>query len=593
MSSALPSPVSSTATGINTMLDDLRLPDLTLPAIPVGDEETPHDLKRLLYKGGASCRVNQVELALQQGSLGDVQQDRVELVRLIRDFIHGNVVGGGSAETARTQMEQLIYFFNWSDKVDAALNLSEVLKSYLHWTEHLLQRVEVVRDLKQRTACHQARLVGQILDGALERLSPIFRSARIKVPSNRKTAQGTKADKQNLHDTFTFGHLLQDICDGTPLTVIMGSRLVRIPLRQGGTIEIKAYGPDPLPENMRKPGNVRRTSRLVLAYETSRSLEHRFRKDIVNLRMQAELLMFVGQTGMNLTQAQNLQLCRFSYSSDIDGYKVREYKPRRKGEVLFEIFSEYRSHFERYLAWRRELFPDTEKRLFPFIRSRGAREDRRIKFGSVQVTCKKAGVVWMTPSILRGTRVNWLLRRSGDPTITAEMAQHHKRTLLNVYETPSLQLAVTEITRFHQHNDPALTSKAILLSVAPGECDGSPSPVTSKPESVLAPDCTHPSGCLWCEHHRDIDSFDYVWSLACFRHIKILELSKQPPSGRKNKIIHPAEHVIRQLGAKLSWFRESNAKRREWVEESLARVDEGYYHSQWSYLIETVELTSI
>lgn len=79
------------------MHDDLRHLDLTFPSIPVGNKETPPNLKRLLYKGGASLRLDQADQAIQEGLLGDAQQNRGELVRLIHDFISGNLAGGGSS----------------------------------------------------------------------------------------------------------------------------------------------------------------------------------------------------------------------------------------------------------------------------------------------------------------------------------------------------------------------------------------------------------------------------------------------------------------------------------------------------------------
>lgn len=571
------------------MHDDLRHLDLTFQAIPVGGNETPPDLRRLLYKGGASIPADQADEAIDRGLLGEVQTERVELVRLIHECICGDLAGGGSPVTARGRITKLRLFIGWSDTCGASLNIAEVEKTYLDWTEHLLQRVRVVKDLQQRSAYNHAVLVGQVLDAVLGREKPIVRATRLRSPRTRKTPQGTKQDKQNLQKTFAFGRMLQDICDGTPLSAIWGAPLVRIRLQQGGEIVYRPKGSrKSRPDTERRPSSLRQSARLALAYETNRSMAHSFRKDLVNLRIQAELLMFIGQTGMNLAQALEVPLYRFSYSSDIDSYKVREYKPRRKGEVLFEIFSEYRGHFERYLGWRKELFPDTENRLFPFIRRNGTRVNRRIAFAAIKAACKELEVAWIAPSVLRGTRVNWLLRRSGDPDMTAEMAQHNKQTLLNVYETPSQQRAISEITRFHLRNDPALAGKAPLLAVAPGECDGTPKTSASKPQTGPEPDCLRPSGCLWCEHHRDIDSFDYVWSLACFRHLKILELSQVLPT-KGSKTIHPAEHATKRLGEKLSWFRESNSKRNEWVEESLARVEEGYYHDQWSYLIESME----
>lgn len=571
------------------MPDDLRNLDLTFPSIPVGGKETPYSLKRLLYKGGASIRADQADQTIDGGLLGDVQQDRIDLIRLAHEYINGNLTGGGSPETARRQITELTVFFDWADTFGAALNISEVTKTYIDWTEHLLQRIRVVKDLKPLTAYNQAKLVGQILDGVLGRAKPIIVATRLKRSPVRKTPQGSTADKQNLQATFSFGQLIQDICDGIPLSAIWGGLLVRIPLQQGGEIEFKSCGWKPRPEDGGDPSSVRRPSKSVRAYDTDLSVNHRFRRDLINLRIQAELLMFIGQTGMNLTQAAQIPLSRFNYSSDIDGYKVRDYKPRRKGEVLFEIFSEYRGHFERYIEWRKELFTDAEKRLFPIMRRNGIREDRRIKFTTIKKACKNSTVTWTPPSTLRGTRVNWLLRRSGDPDITAEMVQHHKQTLLDVYEVPSQQRAVSEIIRFHLQNDPALACKTLLLAVGPGECDGIPKMSLAKPKSAPGPDCLRASGCLWCEHHRDIDSLDYVWSLACFRHLKILELSQVLPTSKENKVMHPAEHTIQKLSEKLLWFRHSNRTRREWVEESLARVEEGYYQDNWSYLIEAME----
>lgn len=571
------------------MHDDLRHLDLTFPAIPVGGKETPHSLKRLLYKGGASIRADQVDQAIDGGLLGDVQQDRIDLIRLAHECINGNLAGGGSPETARRHIAELTIFFAWADTFGAALNISVITKTYIDWTEHLLQRIRVVKDLKPQTAYNQARLVGQILDGVLGRAKPIIVATRLKRPPVRKTPQGSTADKQNLQATFAFGRLLQDICDGIPLSAIWGGLRVRIPLQQGGEIEFKSCGWKPRSEDGGDPSSERQPSKSVWAYDTDLSVNHRFRRDLINTRIQAELLMFIGQTGMNLAQAAQIPLSRFNYSSDIDGYKVRDYKPRRKGEVLFEIFSEYRSHFERYLEWRRELFSDVEKRLFPIMRRNGIREDRKIKFTTIRKACKNATVTWMPPSTLRGTRVNWLLRRSGDPDMTAEMAQHHERTLLNVYEVPSQQRAVSEIIRFHLQNDPALACKTLLLAVGPGECDGIPKTSPAKPETAPRPDCLRASGCLWCEHHRDIDSLDYVWALACFRQLKILELSQVLPTSKESKVMHPAEHAIQKLSEKLFWFRDSNKTRREWVEESLARVEEGHYHENWSYLIEAME----
>jgi hypothetical protein len=169
------------------------------------------------------------------------------------------------------------------------------------------------------------------------------------------------------------------------------------------------------------------------------------------------------------------------------------------------------------------------------------------------------------------------------------MAQHLKRTLINVYERPSQQVAIVEFTQYWSVHDPALAEKEQSLAVAPGTCNSKPKAISAKPELVPQPDCINPSGCVWCEQHRDIDSLDYVWSLACFRHLKIIELSRYCPPTKENGSSHPADDTTDRLNKKLTWFRTSNAVRQRWVEEALARIEEGDYHDQWSYLIDAVE----
>lgn len=455
------------------MRNDLGDLSLSFPDIPVGERETSPDFKRLLYKGGAGIRRDRVEQALQEGRLGEIRVERIELVSLMHGYIAGKLVSGGSPVTARNQIRTTEFFFSWADEMDAPLTVAKVQETYLEWADHLFHRAKVVKNLSERTAYDTALRLGQVLDSVLLRQKPILHLTRFTRPTKRKSPHGIEAEKQNLYETFAFGRLLQDICDGLPLSAIWALR-IEIPLHGGGVVVPWTGGSLPTTTRTLAAWEIRNFEERKQAYESHRSLEHRGRRTVVNMRILAELLMFIGQTGMNLAQAHTLKLRHFNYSSDIDGYRVREYKYRRGGEVLFEIFSEYRSHFERYLGWRRALFPDSEE-LFPVIRE-GSLKSRPPLFDVIIGACEQAGVLWIPPSKLRGTRVNWLLRRSGDPDLTAEMAQHHTQTLLGVYERPSLQRTIGEVARFWQGNDPALASVKPLRAVAPGHCDGKPVP---------------------------------------------------------------------------------------------------------------------
>lgn len=388
---------------------------------------------------------------------------------------------------------------------------------------------------------------------------------RLQVPPQRKAAQRREVEKQSLAQAFEFGHLLQDICDGLQEDVVLRSHLpVLIKLRSGKTIEHWSGW------------HLHSNPTGFETFESDGTL--RTRRPLANLRIEAELLMFLAQTGMNIAQAQKLQGSSFSYVSYIDGYRVSENKGRRKGKVVFEVFKEYRSHFERYLRWRANIFPG-ESLLFPYQRIRGGLQDAAINF-RIKYICRDVECSYVAPSRLRGTKVNWLLRNSADPELTAEMAQHTKATLLDVYERPSLQKASVELLRFWSKNDPTISSNE---SVAPGACTGRPAAIVSKPALATDPDCIRPSGCLWCEHHRDVDSLDYVWGLACFGLLKEYELAKLAPSEAASATA--ASLAMGRIREKLLWFQHSNSTRRAWVEEAHERLAEGHFHPDWQSLL--------
>lgn len=546
------------------MHDGYQTFELTFPSVKFGAKESPWNLNVLLYRGGAATRTNLVQQQLVRGALGKPLIERLALVRAFHSAIQASLESGRSRETAATTFRALRAFFAFADDASLPLSLEHVLNTYLAWCDMLHLRTTLTKSssnsgktprfkpLKKISAFGYGAVVGETIDSILERETFAIRLTRLQAPKQRKTPFGVQAEKQNLEETFAFGHTLQDICDGLPLAVILnGPQSIKIKLRTGqeivrGNTSSAQYGESAIAAG---------------------------KQSAVNLRIEAELLMFIGQTGMNLAQVAALELRNFFYVSHLDGYQVKDHKRRRHGVVLFEIYKDYKPHFERYLEWRRELFPKSNK-LFPFLRLKESRDDIQVKAERLRSICKELAIAFVSPKMLRNTRVNWLLRQSADPDLTAEMAQHTKQTLLSVYERPSLQRAMIETTKFWEKVDPALK---ITEAVAPGGCTGEPVTASDIPRNAPQPDCSKPAGCLWCENHRDIDSQDYVWAIASFKYLKIIESSKMRiPAEEFN--ISPAKLAIDRLNAKLIWYSQSNGLRREWVAEAEARIDEESYH---------------
>lgn len=571
---------------------DVTIPDLTFPMVEYGKLETPWDLRVLLYKGCAKERINTVFNQIADGSLGRPLRERIELVKRLHEEMTARLVGGGAKATAFNTYRTLRNFVAWGDEFDLPFSLESVEDTYRHWCDYLRNR-ELLKAIKKSTAYNAALAVSTVLDAVLTRSQPLIKTTRLQHPKYYRHAVSVAADKQSVTDTFAFGQLCLDIIDSLPYEAIYGPLPVRARLRDGQELELWSALRDPAKVASLQPGykkkyHTKKVLRLRAAWEED--CTPRTRYPLINLHILAEFMVFIGQTGMNFSQAQNLLMTQYSYKSCIDGYEVRDYKERRGGEVLFNIFTDYKEIFADYLTWREKIFGTSSDRLFPFIREGGALKTTPMDFDLLRRSiCKPIGIAFVSPQKLRNTRVNWCLRRSRDPELTAEQAQHNRETLLRIYEKPSLQVTQAEIIQFWKKNDPRLGG-TLMPCPAPGSCDGVPEAMQGMPPESPKPDCMNPSGCLFCTHHRDIDSEDYVWSTASMRHLSTIILPRfRPPAKGKADHAGHVQMVLDVLAAKLQWFSDSNARRKAWVDESLEKLAEGDYHLHWRYLIESAE----
>lgn len=565
---------------------ELDIPDLTFSVVEYGKRETPWDLRILLYRGGAGANASEVGDQVANGILGAPLLDRLPLVSKLHEGIAGKLAGGGSRLTTQGEIDSLRRFFSWAESEGCPLTSESVGDAYIEWTDHLLHRQRVVGDIKESAVRSQATKVARILGDALELRVGLLDKTRLpKLPRKRRVLN-TQADKQNLEQTFAFGHTLLDITKALSVEAIRGPLPCPIPFRTGKVIYewTRLKPPDmvkALVNESRYAMSVVKKTRAAWVADTS--LRTRF--PLVNLRILAEMLVFISQTGMNLSQVHRLKISKFRYRSHLDGYQVqRVYKGRRQGEVAFEIFSEYKEIFELYLAWRKTMFPDDDDGLlFPLVNVCGRAADIPPTMGKIRNLCKELGISYFPPGVLRKTRINWILRRSQDTEMTSEMHAHMQETLIQHYEKPHLQVAMMEISRFHSCTDPSISPPG------PGVCiEAAPKAISDAPPDAPVPDCMSPAGCLFCEHQRDIDSEDHVWSLSSYRHFKSLELSsyRLPDNG---SVPISAVATMDRVTAKLKYFRESSEVRALWVGEASSRIEEGDYHPRWDGFIQLME----
>lgn len=568
---------------------DVDLPDLSFPGVAFGPQQIPWDLKPLLFKGGAQVHARDVASMIETGKLGRPLIERIELLRLIRESLLNFVDGGGRRRTVASCIDKLKRFFRWADaSTTQALSLITVVECYRHWCDALLHRARVGRGLLERTAYGYGSIVGWVLDKVLGRATPLIKSTRLRCRKQGPRAVSPNADKQNLEEAFAFGRFLLDLADGLSAEAIWGPLPLQILMRNGKTLELWSglKSPNTLkPPNPNWPAQSRQAERRAAQKRADWQAErtYRTRFSIINLRITAEMFMLMGQSAVNLAQAHQLRMDQWRFKPSSQGYEIRTYKHRRWGPVVFEIYSKYRVVFDRYLQWRKAIFPeDPDGLLFPFLGKNGTPAQRQSDsppdFRSLKRISKRAGVAFVGPQTLRSTNVNWMLRRTADPDLTADEKQHAKRTLIGVYEKPSLQRAMVQTQRFWAEHDPAMAAPG------PGTCTGKyPHPVADMPATAVQPDCTTPSGCLFCDHQRDIDSQDHAWSLASFRLLKSFE----EVEAKSNLNPNPAQATINRITAKLNFIEASSSERAQWVKEALLRLEEGRYHPAWEGLIES------
>ncbi len=569
----------------------LLIPVLTFAEVPLNRGEEPWDMRMFLYRGASASRKDAVREAIDAGTFGLPVAERLPLVVALHDQVAAGVAKGHSKRTLENVMTALRAFYRYVDEAGSEEpKITTAAHLFIEWMEWCAQRV-ASNHMKASSQYRSGVTAGAPLALAIGRSdSNLYRAARLERKGRKKALYRNK-DKQNLEDTFAMGHALLDICLALPETVIRGPLPIRLNFRSGKTFEEwcghRRRSADELLE-AKASGRLWVSPRFVEQRRKRESdVSNRHRSAPINTRLDAELLIFIAQTGMNLTQAWKMRMGDFRYESLRNGYGVRRYKDRRLGEVEFHIYSEYREHFDRYLEWRAAIFADAPSDLlFPYLNKKGAPATHgKRTFREIEKRLAAAEVKLIRPQSLRQTRINWVLRQTGDPRLTAEMHGHSVEVLHDEYERPHHQRALAETTRFWRDTDPAIASPG------PGVCVvATPQRLPQSPLEAPEPDCQAPDGCLFCVHQRDLDTLDHVWSLASLRHLKSLEMARDG-LWMKNPDKHPAHQVMQRITAKLGHYAESTVERAAWVEEVTLRISEERHHPRWAGWIAMAELT--
>ncbi|CAE6796727.1 hypothetical protein R75461_04987 [Paraburkholderia nemoris] len=562
---------------------------LDFPAMDYGPRQVPITMCALLFRGGARQDRRNVERVLQSGDLGPEIPQRIPLVIDIHRYLTAELVAGGSPHTLRDSVDKMRWFYTYADELGVDPDKANVRWLFNKWTRHLQDQI-VARRLKKATAFQRGTGVSRMLAAALDTdRNSITRGSHLQSDSSKKKSLGVETDKQNLQHTFEFGNDIIDIIQCLTATTCLGPLPVPISLRSGATIPLWC---GLIPEEKVRaltapelcmPHDVKEAKAVRERRSNDNSVS--FRRPIINFRIQAEFLLFISQTGMNAAPACALKIGDFRYESFQNGYRVRKYKNRKRGGVEFEIFSEYRPLFERYLEFRSEFFPTNQTDLLFPLTGDGSQPNRHgFRPQSLKKFFRSVGRIFVNAKDLRQTRINWLLRQTDDPGIVAELGQHSEQTMFRSYIRPNHQRAIREWSEFFAAYD------SHLESPAPGSCEEraplrSDAFVSTSPQ----PDCKNPAGCLFCFHYRGINNFDYVWSLFSFRELKILELANYKKIAGTS-VNNPVMMSVERVTDIVDELKQKGTLQHEWWSEAQSRMLERHHHPRWAGFISLSEM---
>lgn len=559
------------------MLDNAT-PDLTLQGLVLAPKQVPINLRFLLYKGAASTNQRTVQKAIDVGRLGQPQMERLPLLAAMHRLWQAAISEKKSAdETIREYWLVLRAFVAFVETVNKPLVIANVLDLYQLYCKGIKDRSNLSKETKYSYSQVLASILAPLL--AME-----TRTLQWKTKIRAPTRSGNKSAKENLDSTAKFVQTLLETIDQLDIAAIRGPLPFTLHYVSGNehTIHI---GRALMPISSLKGEDRHKRVALAARERRSNDTSNRARSQLINLRLDAEMLVFISQTSGNLSQVLQLTGSQFRYQSDGDYLSIFAWKNRAKHDVELRIHKAYRPHFESYLKWRNAIFPgDPDGLTFPFVRDDGDKAMHRTNWAFVDVRklMKSLGQPFVYSLQLRKTAGNFMKRKVSRQA-AAELLSNEEKTFRESYEEVHHQTAVAELVSFWRD------AEAVVAAVGPGGCkSANPHPRADAPTGSPKPDCEGGAGCLFCDKNRDVRSFDYAWNLASMHHLKLAEFNadRTPLSCTTN---HPVARTVERIAAKLDALMALGGECAEWVTEAKLRTEEGRYHAFYTETFNILE----
>ena len=136
---------------------------LGFPAFPLGTHQTPWDMSELMYQGAAEIPRHRVQEAIMSGSLGKPIKARMAMLIALHESITAFIAQGRSRSAIVTYFELTWRFYAWADKQGHTIQPDTVVDIYKEWTEFLIDRSVIHKQISEIFAYRQAVTMANII----------------------------------------------------------------------------------------------------------------------------------------------------------------------------------------------------------------------------------------------------------------------------------------------------------------------------------------------------------------------------------------------------------------------------------------------
>lgn len=302
-----------------------------------------------------------------------------------------------------------------------------------------------------------------------------------------------------------------------------------------------------------------RKAKLQLQMANS-DLQHGQRLHIGMIALNAFILLFLAQTGMNWAQVVSLTW-KDNYDVSTTHQSFRTIKWRAGNmEVAFELPVAFMPNFKRYLELRKYLLCGQPCDWLFFKKGGNGIEN------PVEIKNAGANNIYQTlrridphlPAVTsrqwRAAKSDWLIRNT-DPSTAALVLQNSEKTVLASYAAGSETSHLDELSSFLDSVSETVVNKGQIIeggiSRAVGYCSSYGTPHKITEQTLVQPDCRGPEGCLFCDkfkvHADEIDTRKLVSCRYCLRVVEPLAGNNE-----RTNILAPIFNRIEDILAEVS-----------------------------------------